>query len=84
MESRIKELRKENEVLNHQKQELKSGMRMERLELSKKYEREKEELAEKYRDELRTLRKNLEKTVGISQKFDHKVFESHIRFIQFQ
>jgi hypothetical protein len=41
-------------------------------------------LAEKYRDELRTLRKNLEKTVGISQKFDHKVFESHIRFIQFQ
>jgi septal ring factor EnvC (AmiA/AmiB activator) len=64
MESRIKELRKENEVLNKQKQELKSSMRTERLELSKKYEREKEELAEKYRNELKSLRKNIaEKTV---------------------
>ena len=65
MESRIKELRKENEVLNQQKQELKSSMRIERLELSKKYEKEKEELAEKYRNELKTLRKNIEKTVSI-------------------
>ena len=64
MESRIKELRMENEVLNKQKQELKSNMRMERLELSKKYESEKEELAEKYRSELKTLQKNLDKTVS--------------------
>ena len=70
MESRMKELRKENEMLNEQKQDLKSSMRMERLEMSKKYEKEKEELAEKYRNELKTLRKNLEKTVSrYRQKF---------------
>lgn len=64
MEGRIKELRKENEALNQQKQELKSSTRMERLEMSKKHEREKEELAEKYRNELKTLKKNIEKKVS--------------------
>ena len=80
MEGRIKELRKENELLNQQKQELKSSMRIERLELSKKYEQEKEELVEKYRNELKTLRKNLEKTVSIYRKiFFEKCGFVHLR-----
>lgn len=65
MESRIKELRKENEVLNQQKQELKSVMRIDRLQMSQKYEREKQQLHEKYRNELETMRKNLQKTVSV-------------------
>ena len=69
MESRVQELKNENEVLNQQKQDLKSSMRMERLELCKRFEKEKEELAEKYRNELKELRKSLEKTVVINNIF---------------
>ena len=73
MESRVQELKNENEVLNQQKQDLKSSMRMERLELCKRFEREKEELAEKYRNELKELRKSLEKTVVIYNIFTYSV-----------